>query len=78
MNTAVYPQLTPLQVALGAYNNLSKKAKKEFLKMINLTEEQPFDVTKTKAYKESMRDIEEGRVYEVSSVEELKKIYAEL
>lgn len=78
MNTTTIPQITPLEAALGIYFNLSKKAKKEFKRIIGETESAEFDITKTRSYKESMRDIEEGRVHEVGSVEELKKIYARL
>lgn len=78
MNTSTYQQMTPLQIALGAYMNLSKTAKKEFKKTIVEIEEAEYDITKTKAYKESMRDVEEGRVHEVDSIEELKTLYASL
>ena len=72
METGTYQQMSPLQIALGVYMNLSKKAKKEFKKTIANMEEAEFDITKTEAYKESMRDVEEGRVHEVGSIEELK------
>lgn len=78
MNTVTYKQMTPLQIALGIYQNLSKKAKKDFKKAIIEMEEAEHDITKTEAYKESMRDVEAGRVHEVSSLEELKAIYAAL
>lgn len=73
MTTSTILQMTPLQVALGAYSNLSKKAKKEFMKAVRDMEEAKFDITKTEAYKESMRDIEEGRVHEFESLEDFKK-----
>lgn len=34
MNTATYQNISPLEVALGAFYNLSKKAQKEFLRVI--------------------------------------------
>lgn len=75
MNTMTYQQMTPLQIALGVYLNLSKKAKKEFKKAIGELEEAEHDITKTEAYKESMRDIEEGRVREFESFEDFKQWY---
>lgn len=75
MNAVIYDQMTPLQIALGVYKNLSKKAKKEFKKAIAEMEEAEFDIAKTTAYKESMRDVEEGRIHKVGSIEELKAIY---
>lgn len=78
MNPVTYQQVSPLEIALGVYFNLSRKAKKEFKKAVAEMEREEFDITKTKAYKESMRDVAEGRVHEVSSIEELKSIYAAL
>lgn len=70
--------MTPLQIALGVYQNLSKKARKEFKKAIVEMEEAEFDITKTEAYKESMRDVEEGRVQEFDKFEDFKQWCTEL
>lgn len=78
MNATTLQPMTPLQVALGAYSILTAKAKREFKKAVNAMDEAQFDVTKTRAYKESMRDIEEGRVYEFENMEDFKKWCSEL
>lgn len=56
MNTSTtYQRISPLDVALGAFYNLSKKAQKEFLKVV--TNATPIDAVD----EQLMMDIEEGR-----------------